>query len=79
MAIGRNDAGHRDGIRENPVTGSAHTTMAPYWAEQLGKNELVARQISKRKGEVRCRVTDERVALAGGAVTFLRGELEIPA
>ena len=68
----------RFGIDEDPVTGSAHTTMGPYWADRLGKSELIARQVSKRGGEVRCRVTDERVALVGHAVTFLRGELEIP-
>lgn len=61
------------GIDEDPVTGSAHTTMAPYWAGRLGKQELLARQISRRGGEVRCTMLGERVALAGRAVTYMEG------
>ncbi|MCO6478957.1 MAG: PhzF family phenazine biosynthesis protein [Phaeodactylibacter sp.] len=61
------------GIDEDPVTGSAHTTLTPYWAERLGKQELLARQISRRGGEVRCTMLGERVALAGKAVTYMEG------
>ncbi len=66
------------GIDEDPVTGSAHTTLAPYWAEQLGKTELQARQISARGGDVHCRVEGERVFLAGHAVPYLEGAIEVP-
>lgn len=65
------------GIDEDPVTGSAHTTMTPYWAERLGKQELLARQISRRGGEVRCTMLGERVALAGKAVTYMEGVVRI--
>ena len=67
----------RYGINEDPVTGSAHTTMAPYWAERLGRKELKARQISKRSGEVTCRMAGDRVVLGGTAITFLEGSVTI--
>jgi predicted PhzF superfamily epimerase YddE/YHI9 len=57
------------------VTGSAHTTLIPYWSERLGKNRLHARQISKRGGDVICRHLGERVEIGGQAVTFLVGEV----
>ncbi|HMQ49434.1 MAG TPA: PhzF family phenazine biosynthesis protein [Saprospiraceae bacterium] len=63
------------GIDEDPVTGSAHTTMTPYWAEKLGKQQLKGLQISKRGGQVQCTMLGDRVALAGQAVTFLEGKL----
>jgi PhzF family phenazine biosynthesis protein len=63
------------GVDEDPVTGSAHCCLAPYWAERLGKSELVACQVSPRGGIVRVRVAGDRVKLAGQAVTVLRGEL----
>lgn len=63
------------GIDEDPVTGSAHCCLGPYWAEKLGKNELAAYQASPRGGNVRVRVEGERVMLGGQAVTVLRGEL----
>lgn len=66
------------GIDEDPVTGSAHTTLTPYWAERLGKNELTARQISKRGGELTCRLSGDRVIIGGEAQTYLRGEIQIP-
>lgn len=66
------------GIPEDPVTGSAHCIMAPYWAQRLGRNELSARQISARGGEVGCRIVGDRVELAGQARTYLRGEIEVP-
>ncbi len=65
------------GIAEDPVTGSAHTTLTPYWAEQLQKTEMTARQISKRGGTVHCRLQGERVELGGKAVTYLRGEIVV--
>ena len=63
------------GIPEDPVTGSAHCCLAPYWAEKIKKNEFTAYQASPRGGVVRCRLEGERVILAGQAVTVLRGEL----
>lgn len=65
------------GIDEDPATGSAHTTLTPYWAKRLGKQELLARQISRRGGEIRCTMLGERVALAGQAVTFMEGVISI--
>ena len=63
------------GVDEDPVTGSAHTTMTPYWAERLSKQELSARQISLRGGDLKCTMLGERVALAGQAVTYMEGKL----
>ena len=65
------------GIDEDPVTGSAHCTLAPYWAERLGKTDLSARQVSARGGDVRCVVEGDRVRLYGRAVMYLRGEIEV--
>ena len=65
----------RYGIPEDPVTGSAHCALAPYWAGVLGKDELRAFQVSARGGEVRCRVAGDRVKLAGQAATFLEGTI----
>ena len=65
----------RYGIPEDPVTGSAHCALAPYWAGVLGKNELRAFQVSARGGEVRCRVAGDRVKLAGHAVVYLEGAI----
>ncbi|HYO13780.1 MAG TPA: PhzF family phenazine biosynthesis protein [Thermoanaerobaculia bacterium] len=63
------------GVDEDPVTGSAHCTLGPYWAARLGKDELLAFQASARGGVVRVRVEGERVKLGGQAVLVLRGEL----
>ena len=65
----------RSGILEDPVTGSAHCTLVPYWAGLLGKNTLLARQISPRGGEVFCELCGDRVRLGGRARTYLRGEI----
>ena len=62
------------GISEDPVTGSAHCALAPYWAERLGKPDLVGHQASARGGTVRVRLRGERVWLGGRAVTISRGE-----
>jgi PhzF family phenazine biosynthesis protein len=63
------------GIPEDPVTGSAHCTLVPYWAAKLGKTKLHARQISARGGELYCELKDERVHMAGHCVRYLRGEI----
>ena len=63
------------GIDEDPVTGSSHCTLGPYWAQKLGRNALVGYQASSRGGTVRVRVDGERVHLGGQAVTVLTGEL----
>jgi predicted PhzF superfamily epimerase YddE/YHI9 len=63
------------GIDEDPVTGSAHCCLGPYWSKRLGKEEMVAYQASERGGVVRVRVAGDRVYLGGRAVTVLRGEL----
>lgn len=65
------------GIYEDPVTGSAYTQLAPYWAQRLGRRRLHARQISARGGEVACEVADERVMISGKAVTYLEGRIDI--
>lgn len=65
-------------IKEDPVTGSAHCTLIPYWANKLGKNVLHARQISPRGGELFCELRGNRVAIAGHAVTFLEGVISVP-
>jgi PhzF family phenazine biosynthesis protein len=63
------------GIDEDPVTGSSHCCLAPFWAKRLGKTEFLAYQASARGGVLRVRLNGERVVLAGQAVTVLRGEL----
>lgn len=65
----------RFGIDEDPVTGSAHCNLAPFWAQRLGRAELVGHQVSKRGGVVRVRVRGDRVELLGQAITVLRGDL----
>jgi predicted PhzF superfamily epimerase YddE/YHI9 len=67
----------RAGVPEDPVTGSAHCTLIPYWARRLGKSELVARQLSARGGEIRCEFRGERVIIGGAVVEYLRGEIEV--
>ena len=66
------------GVPEDPVTGSAHCSLIPFWAGRLGKNELFARQISKRGGELHCRLLGERVGIAGQARLYSKGEIQIP-
>ena len=65
----------RYGIPEDPVTGSAHCALAPYWAGVLGKDDLQAFQVSARGGEVHCRVVGDRVQLAGQATVFFEGTI----
>lgn len=63
------------GIDEDPVTGSAHCTLIPFWAHRYGKNKLHARQISKRGGELFCELSNDRVKIAGHAALFLEGSI----
>lgn len=65
------------GVNEDPVTGSTHTSLVPYWAERLGKDELVARQLSARGGTLWCRNEGDRVFIAGKARLYMTGELLI--
>ena len=65
----------RVGVNEDPVTGSAHCCLTPYWSKRLGKNELLAYQASARGGVLRVRLSGDRVKIGGQAVTTLRGEL----
>jgi PhzF family phenazine biosynthesis protein len=67
------------GIDEDPVTGSAHCVLTPYWAERTGKAELLGHQISRRGGEVHCRDAGERVIIAGRCARYLTGKIELPA
>jgi PhzF family phenazine biosynthesis protein len=67
----------KQGIPEDPVTGSAHCTLVPYWVERLGKSELEARQISPRGGKLRCTLQGDRVTLAGHAVLYLEGRISV--
>ena len=63
------------GIPEDPVTGSAHCTLIPYWAEKLNKTKMIARQISCRGGELRCEYRNDRVIIGGQAKLFLEGHI----
>ena len=65
------------GIDEDPVTGSAHTTLTPFWSKKLSKTTLTAQQISQRKGELTCELIGERVKITGKAVTYLIGDIYI--
>jgi PhzF family phenazine biosynthesis protein len=65
------------GVPEDPVTGSSHCTLIPYWAKRLGKTTLSARQISPRGGELRCELRGDRVLIGGAAVEYLVGEIEV--
>jgi PhzF family phenazine biosynthesis protein len=85
IATSRSDAGAYDfvsrffapaaGVNEDPVTGSAHCCLGPYWAKKLGKNELTGYQASGRGGVIKVRTGDDRVYIAGQAVTVMRGNL----
>jgi PhzF family phenazine biosynthesis protein len=66
------------GVPEDPVTGSAHCSLIPFWAQRLGKSELFARQISKRGGELRCRNLGDSVGIGGHAVVYSRGTILVP-
>ncbi|MET0242072.1 MAG: PhzF family phenazine biosynthesis protein [Flavitalea sp.] len=65
------------GVNEDPVTGSAHSQLIPYWSEKLGKTELHAKQLSHRGGELWCTQDGDRVTMAGQCVFYMKGEFEI--
>jgi PhzF family phenazine biosynthesis protein len=65
------------GVSEDPVTGSAHCTLAPYWAGRLGKTRFHARQVSRRGGELWCELLGDRVRMAGHAAAYLRGRITV--
>jgi PhzF family phenazine biosynthesis protein len=65
------------GVNEDPVTGSAHSTLIPYWAKRLGKKDLHALQLSARGGELFCQDDGDRVKIGGRAITYFRGEIEV--
>ncbi len=67
----------RVGVNEDPVTGSAHCGLTPYWAKRLGRTSLRARQISKRGGELECELAGDRVRIAGRASLYLEGSITI--
>lgn len=67
----------QSGVDEDPVTGSAHTIMVPYWAKQLNKTSMKAIQLSKRRGCLDCELSGDRVLMSGYAVTYLKGEIEV--
>lgn len=66
------------GIPEDPVTGSIHATLVPYWAERLGRSTLLAYQASTRGGWLACELAGDRVFLVGNAVTFMKAEIFVP-
>lgn len=68
----------RYGIPEDPVTGSAHCALAPYWAARLGRTQLRARQLSARGGDISCHLQGDRVLLSGQAVTFMTADILLP-
>ena len=65
------------GIDEDPVTGSAHCTLVPYWAKRLGKTAFEARQLSRRGGALSCALDGDRVSIAGRAILYLEGRIEV--
>ncbi len=65
------------GVPEDPVTGSAHCTLVPYWAQRLGKTELEARQLSRRGGALRCTLQGDRVNIGGRAVVYLECQISV--
>lgn len=67
----------QSGINEDPVTGSAHTLLTPFWSKELGKKELSAIQLSKRKGYLSCKMLGDRVEISGNARTYMVGEINI--
>lgn len=66
-----------EGIDEDPVTGSAHTVLIPYWANRLNKPEMIAKQVSQRGGILHCRLLTDRVEIGGHAITYMTGEINL--
>ena len=69
--------GPQVGVKEDPVTGSAHTTLIPFWSEKLGKTEMTAMQLSKRKGFLKCKNLGNRVEIGGKAQLYMKGEINL--
>jgi PhzF family phenazine biosynthesis protein len=69
--------GPQSGVNEDPVTGSAHTTLTPFWASRLGREELTAVQLSKRRGYLQCRMAGERVEISGRCMLYMTGEINL--
>ncbi len=69
--------GPQVGVKEDPVTGSAHTTLIPFWAQKLGKSEMTAMQLSKRQGYLKCKYLGERVEIGGRAQLYMKGEINL--
>ena len=65
------------GIEEDPVTGSAHTMLTPYWANQFNKDDLVGHQLSRRGGKLNCRLVNDRVYISGSSVIYFEGTISI--
>ena len=70
--------GPKVGVEEDPVTGSAHTSLAPYWAARLGKQALTVRQGGARQGALSCVVEGERVMIKGCVAPYLTGQITLP-
>lgn len=70
--------GPQVGVNEDPVTGSAHTLLIPYWSDKLNKNKMTAHQLSSRSGELFCEHKGDRVRIGGSAVTYMTGQIVIP-
>lgn len=69
--------GPQSGMDEDPVTGSAHTSLSPYWASVLNKTEFSALQLSKRQGKLKCKLVGDRVEISGTAISYLTGTISI--
>ena len=67
----------QSGIDEDPVTGSAHTLLVPYWVEMLKKNKLLARQCSSRGGFLKCQLLGDRVLIGGSSVRYMEGKITL--
>jgi len=67
------------GIPEDPVTGAIHCSLIPYWAQELGKEKLFAKQVSKRGGELFCELAGDRVKIGGNAALYLKGAINVAA
>ena len=65
------------GIKEDPVTGSAHCELTPYWSPRLGKKSLKARQLSERGGDLHCELSKDRVLISGTAVSYMEAEITV--
>ena len=67
----------RTGVDEDPVTGSAHTSLVAYWAKTLNKNTFIARQLSNRGGDLSCELDDQRVLIGGKVVEYMQGYISV--